>query len=92
MRTRTVTKSAVIVLAALGLIVGGAGAAAAKDDTPGHIRNGKFVPGCSATELTMNWSSGTSLESVTCPKCKAQNSPTAKFCAECGATLSPETK
>jgi len=52
MRTRTVTKSAVIVLAALGLIIGGAGAAAAKDDTPGHIRNGKFVPGCSATELT----------------------------------------
>jgi hypothetical protein len=52
MRIRTITRSAAVVLASLGLVVGGASAAAAKDDTPGHSKNGKFVTGCSAAELT----------------------------------------
>ena len=47
------TRYAAAALLTVGVAVGSAAAPAmAKDNTPGHIQNGKFVPGCTAAELT----------------------------------------
>ncbi len=46
------TRFALAAVLTIGLAVGSAAPALAKADTPGHRKNGKFVPGCSVTELT----------------------------------------
>jgi len=51
MKPRLSTKLIGITLGVV-LVLAGASAASAKDDTPGHAKNGKFVPGCTTTELT----------------------------------------
>jgi hypothetical protein len=43
---------------AIALVLAGVSTASAKDNTPGHIKNGKYVPGCTQAELTSETGGG----------------------------------